>query len=153
MSESLSAESLAERAAAIRTLGKRAIADIIEIGRHLTEAKTTAGHRNWLPWLEREFGWTDDTALNYMRQYEMDKSRTVRDLNLPLRTLYLLAALSTPPKVRDTLIDRLERGEVTPAEAASCARSGSIFPPGRCRPGIGGGSSIASTSAPDMTAS
>jgi hypothetical protein len=22
---------------------------------------------NWLPWLKREFGWSDDTALNFMR--------------------------------------------------------------------------------------
>ena len=25
----------------------------------------------WLPWLQREFGWTDRYALNYMRVYEL----------------------------------------------------------------------------------
>ena len=78
---------LAEHAEFIRKIGKRVIRDIIEIGRRLTEARALAGHDGWLPWLEREFGWSDDTALNYMRLYEMDKSRTVRDLDLPLRTL------------------------------------------------------------------
>jgi len=29
--------------------------------------KAIAGHGNWYSWLEREFGWTDDTALNFMR--------------------------------------------------------------------------------------
>jgi transposase len=40
------------------------------------------------------------TALNFMRVYEMDKSRTVRDLNLSMRGLYLLAAPSTPDEAR-----------------------------------------------------
>jgi len=34
----------------------RPIRDIIEIGRRLTDAKAIAGHGNWLPWLEKEFG-------------------------------------------------------------------------------------------------
>ena len=54
---------LAEHAAEIRRLGKRVVADVVEIGRHLSECKAICGHGNWLPWLEREFGWTDDTAL------------------------------------------------------------------------------------------
>jgi Protein of unknown function (DUF3102) len=61
---------LAEHAKAIRALGKRAIADIIEIGRHLTEAKALAGHGNWLPWLKVEFGWTDQSARNFMQVHE-----------------------------------------------------------------------------------
>jgi hypothetical protein len=40
------------------------IGDIIEIGRLLTEVKKIAGHGNWLPWLDREFGWSDSTALH-----------------------------------------------------------------------------------------
>ena len=48
---------LAQNAEAIRALGKRVIGDIIEIGRRLTEAKKIVGHGNWLPWLDREFGW------------------------------------------------------------------------------------------------
>jgi Protein of unknown function (DUF3102) len=34
----------------------RPIRDIIEIGRRLTDAKAIAGHGNWLPWSEKEFG-------------------------------------------------------------------------------------------------
>jgi hypothetical protein len=29
------------------------------------------GNPAWLPWLQREFGWTDRHALNYMRVYEL----------------------------------------------------------------------------------
>jgi hypothetical protein len=52
----LAEKQLAEHSQEIRALGKRAIRDIIKIGKRLTEAKGIAGHGNWLPWLEREFG-------------------------------------------------------------------------------------------------
>jgi hypothetical protein len=75
---------LAQNAEVIRALGKRVIADVIEIGRRLSESKQLCGHGNWLPWLEREFGWTDDTALNYMRCADLAESRNFRDLSLPI---------------------------------------------------------------------
>ena len=94
----------------IRALGKRVIDDIIEIGRLLTEAKQIAGHGNWLP------GWMGIRVdrrhcLNYMRCHEMAKSRKFRDLNLPGRGLYLLAAPSTPEETREAVIARAESGE------------------------------------------
>ena len=105
---------LTKHAAAIRRLGKRVIADVIEIGRLLTECKHICGHGNWLPWLDREFGWADDTALNFMRVYELSKSRKFRDLSLPLSGLYLLAAPSTPKEARDEIIERAQAGETVP---------------------------------------
>ena len=105
---------LTKHAAAIRRLGKRVIADVIEIGRLLTECKHICGHGNWLPWLDREFGWADDTALNFMRVYELSKSRKFRDLSLPLSGLYLLAAPSTPKEARDAIIERAQAGETAP---------------------------------------
>jgi DUF3102 family protein len=102
---------LAGHADSIRALRKRAADDIIDIGRHLTEAKKIAGHGNWLPWLDREFGWTDDTARNFMRVYDLSKTERVRDLNLPLRALYLIAAPSTPEAAREEVIDRAQTGE------------------------------------------
>jgi AcrR family transcriptional regulator len=59
----LSERTLAENAEEIRNLGKRAAGDVIEIGRRLTEMKELCGRGNWLPWLQREFGWTDRHAL------------------------------------------------------------------------------------------
>jgi DUF3102 family protein len=65
----------------INALRKRAGEDIIEIGCRLIEAKAIAGHGNWLPWLEREFGWTDKTAENYMNVFRLlhrfEKSVTI----------------------------------------------------------------------------
>ena len=77
---------LAEHAEAIKVAGTRVVSDVIEIGRHLTEAKKLCGHGNWQPWLEREFGWTDRTALRFMHVYEMGSNWTsVSDLELPTR--------------------------------------------------------------------
>jgi hypothetical protein len=105
---------LAEHVSAIRTLGRRTVENVIEIGRRLTECKKLVGHGNWLPWLEREFGWSDRTALNFMRVAELSKSETVSNLNLPVKALYLLAAPSTPDEARDEIIERAQAGEPVP---------------------------------------
>jgi hypothetical protein len=78
----------------IRARGRRVVGDVIEIGRHLTEAKALCSHGRWLPWLEREFGWSEQTALNLMRVYELTKLKRVLNLSLPLSGLYKLAAPS-----------------------------------------------------------
>jgi hypothetical protein len=109
---------LAEHATAIRALGKQTVANIIEIGRRLTEAKEICGHGNWLPWLDREFGWTDRTARNFMYVCEMagkSKLETVSDLSLPMRALYSLASPSTPEAARSEVIERARAGETLPA--------------------------------------
>jgi hypothetical protein len=105
---------LSEHAAEIRALGKRALADLIEIGRLLTECKRICGHGNWLPWLEREFGWTEMTATRFINVYDMSKSNKLLDLELPISALYLLAAPSTPETARADIIKRAQSGEVIP---------------------------------------
>jgi len=109
---------LAEHAAMIRRLGeraldyrKKAIEDIIHIGWRLREAKKLVEHGDWAGWLEKEFGWSADTALNFMRVYDLSESRNFRDLNIAPSALYLLAAPSTPPAVKDEIIERAEAGE------------------------------------------
>jgi hypothetical protein len=106
------ATTLKQHAEAIKLLAKRVCRDIVEIGYHLTKAQELAGHGKWLRWLDQEFGWSEQTARNYMRVYELaQKSTTVVDLNLPLRALYVLAAPSTPESVREEIIGRAASGE------------------------------------------
>jgi Protein of unknown function (DUF3102) len=102
---------LAGHAAEIRKLGKRVVGDVIEIGKILGEAKRIAGHGNFGPWLKREFDWTEMTATRFMNVYEMSKSNNLLDLDLPVSSLYLLAAPSTPQEARDAIIERAEAGE------------------------------------------
>jgi hypothetical protein len=138
---------LAEHADVIHSLGKRVITDVIEIGRRLTKAKELVGHGNWLPWLDREFGWkatesgTCTTAQRFMQVYELGKSTNLVDLEIPVSGLYLLAAPSTPSEARDEIIDRAEGVEkvsfaeakavVTRAKAAIKSRK-----PARQTPGM-----------------
>jgi cell division protein FtsB len=105
------AAALGEHAIAIRELCKRSIDNVIEVGRRLAEAKTIAGHGNWSAWLDHEFKWTDDTARNFMRVFELSKSRNFRDLSLPVSALYMIAAPSTPDEVRDEVLERAQAGE------------------------------------------
>jgi hypothetical protein len=103
---------LDEHAEAIRVLGKRTIENVIEIGHRLTEARKLCEHGQWLPWLEREFGWTDRHARNFMAVYEISsKSENFSDLNLPISGLYLLAHPSTPEAARQQVVNRAASGE------------------------------------------
>jgi hypothetical protein len=103
---------LAEHAAVIRALGKRVIGDVIEIGRRLTDAKSKCQRGDYTPWLAREFGWTDSTALNFTQVHAMvGKTGIIPDLSLSVTGLYLLAQPSTPQDARDDVIARAENGE------------------------------------------
>src|SRR5262249_17067064 len=103
---------LAEHAAEIRRLGKQTVENVVEMGRRLTEAKEIAGHGNWLPWLDREFGWKEQTARNFMQAYELSlKSPNFGDLEVPVSALYMLAAPSTPQDVRDEVLARAQAVE------------------------------------------
>jgi hypothetical protein len=103
---------LAQHTDAIRVEGKRTVESVINIGRHLSEAREQCDHGEWLPWLKREFGWTERHARNFMSVYELDgKSENISDLNIPVSGLYLLAAPSTPGEAKTEVIERAEKGE------------------------------------------
>jgi hypothetical protein len=126
---------LVAHADAIRSLGKRVIADIIEIGRRLAEAKVLAGHGNWIPWLDREFAWTEQTALNFIRVYELAESKNFFDLSLPVSGLYLLAAPSTPAEAREEINERAAAGEkVTTAQVKGTIAKAKTGKPPENRP-------------------
>jgi hypothetical protein len=113
----LADSALIEHANAIRALRSRIVSDVAEIGRRLAEVKRLVGHGNWLPWLEREFGWSEDTAERFIRVHEfverLPDSASVRNLvlTLPISSVYLLAALSTPESARDAVLERAANGE------------------------------------------
>jgi hypothetical protein len=107
---------LAKHAELIRKLGWRVIADVIEVGRRLSECKQIVGHGSWLPWLKREFSWSERTARNFINVYEFARSKSAKisDLAIDISSVYLLAAPSTPEDARDEVLSRLEAGEVLP---------------------------------------
>jgi Protein of unknown function (DUF3102) len=108
----LNKRALDEHAIEIRRLGKRVISDAIEIGKRLTECKEIAGHGNWLAWLEQEFGWSRQTADNFINVFEVFGAGKVPNFGtLTLSSIYMLCAPSTSPTVRDDIIDRVQDGE------------------------------------------
>ena len=42
---------------------------ILEVGRHLHEARWRAEHKVWVVWIADEFGWNPATALKFIRTY------------------------------------------------------------------------------------
>jgi hypothetical protein len=82
---------------------KKMIADAADKD-DVVHAKAIAGHGNWLPWLEREFGWSESSATKFMQAHQLAlKSVKFTDLDLNVSSLYLLAAPSTPDEVREAV--------------------------------------------------
>lgn len=106
-------EALVQHAESIRRLSKRTAADLIEIGRLLCECKKLVRHGQWLPWLRREFAWSERTARHYVAVYRLSKSKSAKiaDLATHRTSLYLLAAASTPDDARAEVIGRMNAGE------------------------------------------
>jgi len=89
---------------------------IIEIGGYLTELKKIVGHGNWLPTLQREWGWSDRQAQRYMNAFATFGPNTshapdLTHINLSDKTIFLLAAPSTPEDIRINILKRVEGGE------------------------------------------
>ena len=108
-----SAAWLDEQETAIRFHGSRAVSDVIEVGRRLEGVKKHLGHGNWLPWLERRFKWSEDTAESLIAIFRLHRQIPggVRNLALPLSGLYLLARHTTPPEAVEAVITKAEDGE------------------------------------------
>jgi hypothetical protein len=107
---------LAATANDIRARIKLAHSEVIEVGRLLAGAKKRLAHGQWLPWLNREFSWSESKALKLMQLHEAFRGESVNvtDLNLHVSSLYLIAAPKTPPEARDEVLRRAEAGEAVP---------------------------------------
>jgi hypothetical protein len=76
---------------------------LAEIGRCLTECEEIVGHSKWHAWLKSEFAWTRPMVDNYINVFNFDLSKSKKQkfyfldlLDLPLSSVYLLAAPNTP---------------------------------------------------------
>lgn len=107
----------------IHELNKQTLNNIIETGCRLTAVKELLSHGEWLPWLEREFGWSEITAIRLMRIYAAPelKSDKLSDLSLNVSIFYELTKPSKPKEVKDHFIAKLERGEKVTASEVKAA--------------------------------
>ena len=104
---------LAAIAERIRTLDaanlsreRSTIADVIEMGRLLSEARKIIGHGGWLPWLKTEFEWDERTARRYVKAYKLSKAVDLSGLNISVSTLYQMAALRSTTGLSNEQIAR-----------------------------------------------
>jgi hypothetical protein len=97
------------KAAQIRAVAANAV---IEIGRHLIEAKERVGHGHFLPWVEAEFRWGERSAQNYMQAAEQfGNTQELADLNFTREALYLMAGPTVPEPARAAAIAEAEDGK------------------------------------------
>lgn len=106
------------RAAAERIRGRMQLAaeSIIEVGKELIAQKAALGHGNFLPWIEAEFGMSRDSAHRFMTIAGELGPNVEHVRHLSSRTLYALAAPSTPEPVRAEVLERAANGEKVTAK-------------------------------------
>ena len=85
-----------------------------EIGRKLAEARHQLDPFQFSSWLQAEFDWSRRTAYNFIQVYEAFPelaSANFAQLNISISALYLLAAPSTQPEIRNDFLSRVLAGE------------------------------------------
>jgi hypothetical protein len=97
-------EFLTTSASRIRELGQRAVDDVIEIGRILTQVRECVGSGNWLAWIKDEFDWGEDTAQAYIRIFDASESNTgtfqhLLATNASISAIDVLVRCGTPPEI------------------------------------------------------
>jgi hypothetical protein len=95
-------------------------------GALLAEAQRACDHGAWLRWLEDEFEWSHDTAMNYIAAHGLaEKFRTVRNLKVPTTIIYELGGgdLDDPelPAIIEALAEAT-KGRSKQIERASASR-------------------------------
>ena len=107
-----------ERTTEIKSLMRRTVQDIFEIGQKLLEVKVQLGHGHFGNWLGAEFDWDERSARRFMSVAVAFKSDNLSDLSIAPSALYLLAAPSTPPTARTEALARARAGDfITYAKA------------------------------------
>ena len=104
--------------AEIKIRVRRSAQDVIDIGRHLSQAKKLLGHGQFLGWIETEFGWSERTARNFMQASQKFKSAKIADLEIAPSALYVLSAPGVDNEVRRKAVELAQQGiSVTHATA------------------------------------
>lgn len=93
----------------LHVLERKTGEQVLEIGRILIEVKAALGHGQFVAWLDSEFGWSRDTARNFMSVAEMFGDMTKISSFAP-SALYALASNSVPAEIREEFVAQAEAG-------------------------------------------
>jgi Protein of unknown function (DUF3102) len=100
----------------IAALEKNTVANVIEIGRLLDQAREQCEHGEFTAWLSREFSWSYRTSLRYRYAFSLaQKCHTVtfEKLNISISALHVAADVYTPDKAKKAIIKAALKGRVT----------------------------------------
>ncbi len=96
----------------IREKLRRAARDIWEIGQMLSEVQSKLKRGQFDEWLKTEFDWSRRTAYKFISVYKrFDRSINLEEIDIATSALYLLAAESTPEKIREEFIQKAQEGK------------------------------------------
>jgi hypothetical protein len=95
----------------IKARERRAVTDIIEIGRELLAIKAELDHGLFLKWVSAEFRWSARTAQNYMAAAEWAGEKYETVSHLPPKLIYDLASKSTPAEIKSAVRADLDAGK------------------------------------------
>lgn len=87
-----------------------------EVGRRLIDTKRLLPHGEFIPWVEKEFGWTARNAQDYMAAARLQADMQARgEMREPfafgISVLRLIARSTTPEAAREEIIERDGAGE------------------------------------------
>jgi len=83
-----------------------------DLGRMLTIVRDLVGETRFPDWLQHEFpDWSRSSAYNFIRVYTTYSQQQVQEIQIGLKTMYLLAQDNTPETVRQEIIERDREGE------------------------------------------
>jgi hypothetical protein len=105
------ATGLRAKAVKVREMVQKTMSAIVEVGNELLDAKHKLNHGHFKSWIEAECGFSHSAALNYMRVAEFAKTKNATVALLAPRTVYKLAAPSTPAALADEIESRVAAGE------------------------------------------
>lgn len=111
---------LVEETEKIKSIMKRTVADIIDIGGSLYKIKSKLDHGQFQLWVEKELLLEHTTALNFMRVWDTfgERKEEICQMGLSISVLYLLASRNSPQEFRDEVLRRAKVGNPIPhAEA------------------------------------
>lgn len=115
----------------IRGLMRRAAQDIVAIGQALIRVKEALPHGQFGAWLQAEFEWSDQTALNFMsvaRRF----GEIPEGLEFAPKALYLLSSASVPESARQEAKSLATEGEpITPKLAQQIIEVHTLAPEDR----------------------
>ena len=95
----------------IKSLIRRNVQEIVDIGQNLIEVKAQLGHGNFRAWLKAEFDWSVRTASRFMQVATKFKCAKLAHLNIAVSALYLLAKSSTPEQALKEALEIASEGE------------------------------------------